>query len=218
MRFYRYIKGSFILVLLITTNCCYTSDDLNQKSIERKQTSLNSNCNSPLNMLLISGQLSMNLGPGDSFEFSYLNDSDNALEFTSVHEFINFKNDHTFIYDYNVSQGPVGIHSTNFRDLVGQSFSLDISIRQKLDDEDHNQYYIIKDIVSNLNEIHDSRQWNQFTYSYNLFNGTAIIDLKGSLTYCLLINSIGVVFNDARHFKIIIDIHTGYPVSILELP
>jgi len=218
MRFNKNYLGSLIFVGLLSVFCCDTEDDLNQMSIKRGPSNINQNCYDLLSVISISNQLSMNLGPGDYFEFSCQYDSNNALEFANVHEFINFKNNHIFIYDYDVVQDPIGIHTTNFRDFIGQSFSLDIRVLQKLDDEDHLQFYIVQEIISSLNQPDISRQWNQITYSYNLFNGNAIIDLKGSLTYRLFFNSVGVEFNDARHFKIIVDIHTGYPVSIIEVP
>ena len=164
----------------------------------------------------ISGQLTSILGLGDHFEINHLEEFIDVLPFETVHEFYYYKNDHVLLFNSELIYNN-GYHSTRLKDILNETSSINIMIDQKLDHEDHLQHYIIKNILSGLHGNTLGKSWEQTNYHYAVLNGTAIIDLFGEIHYRISIADLGIEFIDSRHYKMQIDIHTGTPLSFLDV-
>lgn len=197
-----------ILFSILSCNNYLDSETINGTTFEADYSNL-------IKSNSIASQLTTFLGPGDYFEFYFEEELDNTLIFESVHDFIHYKNNHALFFESEVTYNN-GYHSTGFRDILNKTSSINIMIIQKLDHEDILQNYIIKNILSSLNGNILGKNWGQTNYEYALLNGTAIIDLYGEIHYRISIADMGVDFFDLKHYKMIIDIHTGIPLSFLD--
>lgn len=202
---------SFLLGVLMSSYSCSAVD------CDGETPLIKSNQSNPSYLLEIIAQLNEVLGSGDIFEFNQNFNATNALVFVSVHDFIVYKRNHQFYINYDVSESSMGIHSTKYRDVYNRINSIDIGVKQKLESEDHDQLYGIQDIETNMSGDLLGRGWEHLYYYYEIFNGNAVINLYGINIYFILIDSVGIEYHDYKHYKIIIDIHTGYPLSILEV-
>jgi hypothetical protein len=208
--------GVVICLTLSFYFSCDKSDEIENFELNPSKNILNTSYSKAFNYNGIPDELTNFLGPGDQFEIVNYEDLDSVLVFSSVHDFINYKNDSFLYMDTEVINNGNGIHSTRYREILNEMASINIIVNQKLDDEDANQSYAVKNIMSVLYGKTKGKSWFQESYNYLLFNGTSIIDLFGKIRYRILIDDLGIEFTDARHYKIINDIHTGFPLNILD--
>ena len=195
---------------------CNSSDEFEKFEENPSKDILNTSYSKAFEYNGIIDELSNFLGPGDQIDIVNYEDLDSVLIFMSIHDFINYKNDAYFYMSSEVINNSNGIHSTRYREILNDISSIDIIVDQKLDDEDNNQSYAVQNITSALKGKTLGKSWIQENFNYLLFNETCIIDLYGQIRYRIQINDLGIEYKDARHYKIINDIHTGFPLNILD--
>ena len=139
-----------------------------------------------------------------------------VLEFDNIHEFVQLISENEYYLNNNVEWSAQDYSYSNISERY-ETYILDFVVTQKLDSEDENQQYIIKSIRSGLRGDLTGKIWNEFYYDYQIQFGTAIIDVTGYLVYSVITGDIAFNFFDYRHYKIIIDIHSGQPLNIIEL-
>ena len=117
-------------------------------------------------ILLIAHQLNDHLNEGDYFFYDQDLNVNNSIPFLSVHDFIEFKNDQYLYFDQVVISQMDGYFQSRFRIIINSSIALNISVFQKLDDEDLNLNYNIKDISSTLTGANFGQEWEQIDYQF----------------------------------------------------
>ena len=162
--------------------------------------------------LQIITELEEYLNDFDSIQIVNLESLEDPIQFLNSHELIFLISNSELILSSNSISSIQGYTASNVSNRF-MDYSLDFLIYQKLESEDDDQDYIIKSIHSGLRGNTSGKSWEQFEYNYQLQFGTAIIDISGYITYAVIIDDYGLILKDYRHYKIILDIHTGQPIN-----
>ena len=212
----KFNKVRFILLSLICIFIydCYNDDYNNDLRLSKNNTKNTSN-KTNFEQVIIS-QLNSISGDSDSFIINSNINPFNALNFKSVHDFCNFKNDVKYILNSDVISVQPSTYQSQFRVVHSEISVLNILIDQKLYNDDICQNYNFINLFSNLKGNIIGKYWIQQGFNSIIFNGTNIINFNGRLSYKFFIGDISVIYNDERSFKLIIDIITGVPLSIME--
>ena len=201
---------SFLLIL-----SCHTDEN---DSVIPNPINFKLNWNEKTNYdQIIMSQLNAICGDSDTFYLNLNIDPDNALSFNSVHDFFIFKNEVEYLNSSEVINIQPGIYRSRFRVKQNEIASINILVDQKLDNDEINQNYYITNLSSKLKGYALGQHWNQHSFYEIIFNGTSIIDFYGTMSYTFYLGNNSVIYNDSRAFKLIIDIITGVPLSIVEI-
>lgn len=165
----------------------------------------------------IACRMNNTLNSGDSFVFNSKIDSNNSLNFSSVQDFEVHKNNFSFEQNISIEDNQNGTHTTKFRVKYNGITTLNITINQDLKDTSISQNYKVNSLNTIYSGVTIGTSWAQSSYDYKIFNGTAIIDLYGSINYNLFIEGIGTVYTDAKHYQMIVNIQNGQQISITEI-
>jgi hypothetical protein len=156
---------------------------------------------------------------GDTYIYDESVNNENAMYFDSVQEFIDFKS--TIELELNVDNEFLlnGRFSTRFKSTLGGGASLNISVIQKLKDDDINQDYEIIDVITSFSGFTLGGTWEQTSVynDYTVIGNMAIVNVEGLLHYNLFVEGIGTVYSEHKHFELKINIETGEAISITEI-
>ncbi|MBT8266953.1 MAG: hypothetical protein KJO41_08210 [Bacteroidia bacterium] len=205
-------RGYIILLIKISLFSCSKFDDQIYYSTN-DFGNRNSICN-----LSLQAEFNDIMELNDYIDLNVYFSLENTLFFDSVHDFYNLLNVNENIFDnYSITESSNSIFETRFRVFYNKSSSLDFEILYKLEDENINQDFMVINLESSFGGISVGRDWIEQLSQTSFFSGNVVIDYHGYLKYNLIINNIGVAYYDYKHYKIVLDIHTGFPISILIL-
>lgn len=150
----------------------------------------------------------------ENYELNMDIDPLNSLNFNSISEFESFKND-IVLENGSLVVSAGGTHSTTFRVKKSLYTFIDIIVNQNLNNPSTTtQDYILNNVSTDLTGVTLATSWSQTTYDYTVVGDTAIIDLYGTVSYNIFLQSIGTIYNESVHYQIIIDVNTGQAISI----
>lgn len=156
---------------------------------------------------------------GDSYSYDTSINGENAMDFDSVEDFIDFKSNVEFELNLNNESLLGGGYSTRFKANMDGAASLNISVIQKLKDDSINQDYEIIDVITDFSGFIFGYTWEQTSTSddYVVSGNIAIVNVIGLQHYNLFLEGIGTVYSAYKHFELKINIETGEAISITQI-
>ncbi|WP_204344814.1 hypothetical protein [Psychroserpens algicola] len=156
---------------------------------------------------------------GDTYIYDITITEENAMNFDTVQEFVEYKNDIEYELNANNELLLNGQFSTKAEISLGLRALININVKQNLKDESINQDYEITDVITSFTGFTLGGSWEQISLpsDYTVLGNVAIVTVEGILHYNLFAEGIGTVFSELKVFELKINIETGELISIIEI-